>query len=181
MKKRWSVLVGILFLSAVPLLEGYARRISSESRELPVEAANASSPTPSGIFVSFKLETGLIQGWLTRERWVSSYDIVQQGQTFTLAAKTQVRALDANGQLVTVKASSTWVPIDPGMITVSPGKSGEVRITIQHAGVSRLEVVSEEETLWLYIRATSLDEDTTRVEIFPLCGGHYHEESNDDT
>ena len=168
-RKIWVVLLGILLLGEVVLVGSYARR-TFESRDLPAQDVKASSADHADILVSFKLEPGLTQDWLHGKRWVSSYDTVQEGHTFTVEAKAQVLALDANGHLV--KASSKWVPLDPDMVTVSSGNADEVRITIQHAGASRLEVISQEEALWLYIRATYLDDNTMRVEIFSLCGGH---------
>ena len=171
MEKRWIFLLGFLLLSAT-LMGSCAP--TSENEEL-TDNASILSPASTEIIVSFKTEWNLAQRWVSP----STYDIVHEGHTLTVEAKAQVLALDAEGHLL--KVMPEWISEDPDMVVVSPGKSDRVKITVQRAGDSRLQVNSGGESLLLHIRATYQDGNSMRVEIFQLCGGHHHEEPNNDT
>lgn len=131
---------------AEPAPPGAAAPVKPDSRG----AAGQVAPPISDITVSFKLDPRLTKGLYMGERWVSppTYTGGQQGNEFTVEARAHGRA---KGGLVDI--SPRWIPSDPDMVAVSPGRGRDVKITVQRAGESTLEVASQEVSKKLSIKA----------------------------
>ena len=108
--------------------------------------------TAATIAVFYRLDPWLLAGTYTQGIWVSPPILgptTQNGNTFTV--ETRAQGLDAQGQPMDI--SFQWIPSDPEMVTVSPGQSNNVKITVQRAGESSLRVTSEAVSKELFIKA----------------------------
>jgi hypothetical protein len=107
------------------------------------------------IEVSFKLDPRLTRSLYMGDRWVSppTYSGVQPGTAFTVEARAQGR-----GRGEPIAIAPQWMPSDPEMVTVSPGRGGQVTITVQRSGESTLAVVAHGMTRDLRIKATTVHE-----------------------
>lgn len=117
----------------------------------------------TGIKVSFKLDPRLTRGMYMGDRWVSPpvyTSTVHEGKELTVEARAE--GLDAGGRQV--KISPTWTPADPDMVTVTLGQGNDVKITVQRAGQSSLEVASPGYSKKLAIKAIYKN-NTVQVEI----------------
>lgn len=128
-----------------PGTAGAVKPVSGE-RVAPRDAAN------DEIEVFFKLDPRLTRGLYMGDRWVSPPTYMgapQPGNEFTVEAK-------AHGLShgVPVEISPQWVPSDPDMVTVSPGRGPEVKITVRRAGQSTLGVAAPGFFKTLVIKAT---------------------------
>jgi hypothetical protein len=74
----------------------------------------------------------------------------------------KVEGVAQNG--ASVRASVEWTPADREMITVAPAENNQVKITVHHAGESKLTVASNGVTKQLLVKARSVG-DATQVEI----------------
>jgi hypothetical protein len=118
------------------------------------------------IRVSYRLDPWLISGNYGGGFWVSPPvlgPVVQSGNVFVL----EVRA-DGLNDGIPVSVSPTWVPADPGMVTVTPSHAHQVTITVRHAGQSDLHVVSQGVRTTLAITAEDYQGSALRVVISRL-------------
>ena len=125
-------------------------------------APQSVSTAPTGIEITFKLDTRLTRGMYMGDRWVSPPTFIQvgTGKEVTVVARTQ--GLDAAGRKVNVVPE--WIPEDSEMVTVNPGPGSEVRITVRREGQSRLKVVAPGVSEQLDIKASVMG-DNLQVEI----------------
>lgn len=119
----------------------------------------------AGINVSFKLDPRLTRGLYMGERWVSppTYTNTNSPDGKTLTVEARARGLDGKGQATNI--SPSWIPADPGMVTVAPGQGSEVKITVQHPGTSKLKVSSAGMSKELLITAKHEGGKPIQVEI----------------
>lgn len=94
---------------------------------------NTPADAPARLIVWFKLDPRLATGVYGGERWVAppSYTQVGQGTTCTIEAK----ALDLD--------NAKWTATDPAMVSITPGKGGNMKIVVQRAGESRIHINSQ--------------------------------------
>jgi VCBS repeat-containing protein len=71
--------------------------------------------------------------------------------------------IDSAGRVVGIEAE--WIPAETKLVTVSPGKSHQVTITIQGAGETSLFVKTSQRSKTLYIKATVQNDGIQMVEI----------------
>jgi len=119
-----------------------------------------------GIRVFYRLDPWLISGTYGGGIWVSPPVLgptTQSGALFTL--ETRAHGLGAQGQLVAINPQ--WIASDPGMVAVSPVQGNEVKITVQQAGQSSLDVTYQGVTQELLIKAT-FQGDALLVEIHQI-------------
>jgi hypothetical protein len=99
----------------------------------------------TSIEVFFKLDPRDAKGGSLslEEHWVPPPIALALGAQDGTAATLQVRAyaLDSAGQFVEI--GPEWLPADPQMVAVSPGRGTEVAVTVRVGGKSDLRVVSE--------------------------------------
>lgn len=140
--------------SAVNMLQRELKRKQMAPRSV--------STAPTGIEISFKLDTRLTRGMYMGDRWVSppTFSQVGTGNAVTVVARTQ--GMDATGRKVNVIPE--WIPDDPGMVTVNSGPGNEVRITVRREGQSRLKVVAPGVSEQLDVKAAVMG-DSLQVEI----------------
>jgi len=115
------------------------------------------------IRISFKLDPRLSGSTYGGERWIVATpftSVAQVGTKATVEAK--VEGVAQNG--APVRASVEWTPADPEMITVASGENSQVKITVHHAGESKLTVASNGVTKQLLVKAKSVG-NATQVEI----------------
>jgi FKBP-type peptidyl-prolyl cis-trans isomerase FklB len=125
-------------------------------------AANAGVPL-SDIRISFKVDPRLSGGTYGGERWIASSpfnSLAQVGTQATVEAK--VDGVAKSG--APVRATVEWKPADPEMITVAPGENSQVRITVHHAGESKVTVASNGISKQLIVKAKYTG-NATQVEI----------------
>lgn len=116
------------------------------------EAAARPAALPlADIEVSFQLDPRLTRGLYMGERWVSPPTYVGAAGQDTVKARAE--GFDARGK--PVGTSPEWIPADPEMVAVSPGKGKEVRITVRRAGQSTLNVTSPGFSKELIVKATT--------------------------
>jgi len=115
------------------------------------------------IQVSFKLDPRLLGPTYGGERWVSpaTYGpILSAGKTYTM--EVQAVAFDRNGRSLTTNIE--WTPDNPEMINISPNQGGQVTITIQNAGQSRIQITAQDFSKTLLVKAEYVN-NAVRVEI----------------
>ena len=135
-------------------------RPALEARELGTpqqESAAGARPTRAlaAINVSFKLDPRLTQSLYMGDRWVSppTYTRVGEGTSVTVPARAQ--GVDNRGILMAVQPE--WRSTDPEMVVIAPTQGREVSITVQRAGSSRIQVVSQGVSKELSINAVMRD------------------------
>jgi Domain amino terminal to FKBP-type peptidyl-prolyl isomerase len=122
---------------------------------LPLLAAGQTLPQIKStdlksITISFKFDPGATYGGV---RWVSPpFTTGMQVGQVTVDAKAQ--GLDSNGKLVAIKTE--WTPSDPEMVSVTPVRDDEFRITVKHAGEGKLRVSAQQTSRELLITAKPL-------------------------
>jgi FKBP-type peptidyl-prolyl cis-trans isomerase len=125
-------------------------------------AANAGVPL-SDIRISFKVDPRLSGGTYGGERWIASSpfnSLAQVGTQATVEAK--VDGVAKNG--ASVRTAAEWKPADPEMVTVAPGENSQVKITVHHAGESKVTVASNGVSKQLIVKAKYTG-NATQVEI----------------
>ncbi len=108
-----------------------------------------------GIRISYRLDPWLISGNYAGGLWVSPPvfgPVTQGGTTFALVAR--AHSLDAQGQASEVAAA--WKPADADMVSIAPGQSGEVTITVRRPGQTTVEVSDGGSARVLAVKATAL-------------------------
>jgi hypothetical protein len=101
------------------------------------EAAPAIA-SPVTITFSFKLDPRVLGPTYGGERWVSPRTFTGATAQDTVEARAQ--AVDARGRRLAVVPA--WTPSDPEMMTVSPARGEQVRITVKRPGESSLVVTA---------------------------------------
>ncbi len=76
------------------------------------------------------------------DRWVSPPTYTSAAHTGTdVAIEARALARDSSGRTVR-GVTPIWTPADPGMVSVSPGERGAVRITVKRTGRTDVTVTS---------------------------------------
>ena len=112
----------------------------------------AQMPAPSAvkqIQLSFKRDPRLVDPTRGLGPWVSGSGY--GGATGQDTVEVRAEGVDAAGK--PAKISPQWVPSDPGMVTVSPRESDDVKITVHKAGESKLKITYQGWSKELEIRA----------------------------
>jgi FKBP-type peptidyl-prolyl cis-trans isomerase FklB len=126
--------------------------------------AAAPAVVPLGdIRVSFKLDPLLSGATYGGEHWIASPTFtsgMQVGKEATVEAKAEGIA----GSGAPVAATMEWNPADAGMVTVVPGESNQVKITVHRAGQSKVTVSSNGVAKQLLIKAKYVG-NATQLEI----------------
>jgi hypothetical protein len=112
-------------------------RTAGPAKPDPGEGAAPRVATISDLAVSFKLDPRLTRSLYMGDRWVSppTYMGAQEGNAFTVEAR--VHGLN-NGERMSI--SPQWLPSDPEMVAVSPGRGSEVTISVRRAGESTVNI-----------------------------------------
>ena len=128
------------------------------------EPAEVASSVPlSDIRISFKLDPRLSGPTYGGERWIASSpftSLAQLGTQATVEAK--VDTLAKNG--APIRTAVEWTPADPEMITVAQTENSQVKITVHHAGESKVMVASNGISKQLLVKATHVG-NSTQIEI----------------
>jgi len=139
----------------------------SEPGILQQQAAEPSAPNSavplSDIRVSFKLDPRLSGATYGGERWIVSSPFTSLAQVGTQAT-VEVKANGVAKNGAPVRAAVEWTPADPEMISVAPGENSQVKITVHHAGESKLTVASNGVSKQLLVKAKHVG-NATQVEI----------------
>jgi FKBP-type peptidyl-prolyl cis-trans isomerase FklB len=125
-------------------------------------AANAGAPL-SDIRISFKLDPRLSGATYGGERWIASSPFTSLAQVGTQAT-VEVKADGVAQNGAPVRAAVEWKPADPEMVTVAPGENSQVKITVHHAGESKVTVASNGVSKQLIVKAKYTG-NATQVEI----------------
>jgi FKBP-type peptidyl-prolyl cis-trans isomerase FklB len=126
----------------------------------PVADPSAAAKTDKGVVpaveleemhLSFKLDSRLTKGLYMGDRWVSPavYTGVGDGNSLIV----DVRANGFDSKKTQIEISPTWIPSDPGMLTVSPSQGSEVKIIVKRAGETSLQVTAPGVSRVLIIKA----------------------------
>ena len=139
----------------------------SEPGIVQQQAAEPSAPNSavplSDIRVSFKLDPRLSGATYGGERWIVSSPFTSLAQVGTQAT-VEVKANGVAKNGAPVRAAVEWTPADPEMISVAPGENSQVKITVHHAGESKLTVASNGVSKQLLVKAKHVG-NATQVEI----------------
>jgi FKBP-type peptidyl-prolyl cis-trans isomerase FklB len=128
------------------------------------EPSAATSAAPlSDIRVSFKLDPRLSGATYGGERWIATSPFTSLAQVGTQAT-VEVKADGVAQNGAPVRTAVEWTPTDPGMISVVPGENSQVKITVHHAGESKLTVASDGVSKQLLVKAKYVG-NATQVEI----------------
>ena len=133
--------------------------------------AHVASPDASSlkaITVSFKLDPRLSDPTRGGERWVSPPTYSGANAQDTVEARAQ--GIDAKGR--PVRINPRWTPSDPEMVTVSPSEGDAVKIKVNRAGQSSLQVtaqgVSKELSIKAAYRGTFIQVEIAQAPSLPL-------------
>jgi hypothetical protein len=132
--------------AAVNLLQSELKR----KRTAPQAAATALTD----IRVSFKLDPRVTRGVYMGDRWISPPTYIRVGlpDAKELTVEARAQGLDAGGRPMAI--TPEWIPADSDMVVVSPRQGNEVKITVQRAGQTSLNVTSHGVSKTLSIKAT---------------------------
>jgi hypothetical protein len=126
-------------------------------------AAEKAAPAAAAIQLSFKLDPRLAGPTYGGERWVTPP--VYQGAGGQDTVVVRASAVDARGS--PVKAGLDWTPSDPQLVTVTPARGEQVKVTVKRPGQSALTVKSGEATRKLTIQASQAKNGLWQVTITP--------------
>jgi FKBP-type peptidyl-prolyl cis-trans isomerase FklB len=133
-------------------------------QQLAADPTPANSTAPLGdLRISFKLDPRLSGPTYGGDHWIVSSpftSVAQVGTQATVEAK--VDGVAKNG--APVRAAAEWTPADPEMITVAPAENSQVKITVHHAGESKVTVASNGVSKQLLVKAKRVG-NATQVEI----------------
>jgi FKBP-type peptidyl-prolyl cis-trans isomerase FklB len=128
------------------------------------EPAIAKTAVPlEDIRISFKLDPRLSGATYGGERWIASTPFTSLAQLGTQAT-VEVKADGVAQNGAPVRAAVEWTPADPGMISVVAGENSQVKITVHHAGESKVTVASNGVSKQLIVKAKYTG-NATQVEI----------------
>jgi FKBP-type peptidyl-prolyl cis-trans isomerase len=130
----------------------------------------ASEPVPvdsaipvSDLRISFKLDPRLSGPTYGGERWIASSPFTSLAQVGTQASvDAKADGVAKNG--APLRTAVQWTPSDPEMITVAAAEDTQVKITVHHAGESKLIVASNGISKELRVKAKYVG-NTTQIEI----------------
>jgi FKBP-type peptidyl-prolyl cis-trans isomerase FklB len=133
-------------------------------QQLAADPVPANSTAPLGdLRISFKLDPRLSGATYGGERWIASTPFTSLAQVGTQAT-VEVKADGVAKNGAPVRAAVEWRPADPEMITVAPGENSQARITVHHAGESKVTVASNGVSKQLLVKAKYVG-NATQVEI----------------
>ena len=148
---RTAIVAAVVILSIL----GAGPASSRTAGEKPAVAA------PAGrIEVTFKLDPRLSGPTYGGERWISPK--TYSGITAQDAVEARAFRVDAKGRSKKIDAS--WSPSDPGMVTVSPPRGEQVRISATRAGQSTVTVTHGGASKQLTVKAFETN-GVLRIEI----------------
>ena len=128
------------------------------------EPAIAKTTLPlEDIRISFKLDPRLSGATYGGERWIASSPFTSLAQVGTQAT-VEAKADGVAKSGAPVHATVEWKPADPEMITVASGENSQVKITVHHAGESKLTVAANGVSKQLLVKAKYVG-NATQVEI----------------
>ena len=148
-KRTIVVVVAGVCLTAASAVGVYAsalgRSQDSTGKDPSVPVASGVDATPKapagptaagrgGITLSFRLDPRLTKGLYMGDRWVSPPTY----QTALGTVEARAHFLDTRGRRADI--SGTWMPAAPDMVSVSPNRGHEVKITVHREGQSSLKV-----------------------------------------
>jgi len=113
------------------------------------EKATQTAASPTTIAVSFKLDPRLSGPTYGGERWVSPPTYTGAAAQDTVEAR--AFAVDAQGR--STKVHAAWSASDPELVTVSPPRGEQVKITAKRAGQSSVTVTSGGASTKLIVKA----------------------------
>ncbi len=121
-KRIWLLIVAALLLIIVPA------------------CAKASQP-PTGpaitdIHLSYKRDARVVDPYRGIGPWAPGPNFA--GATAQDTVEVQAEGVDAAGK--PVKINPEWIPSDPKMVTVSPSRGDDIKITVHRAGESKLKI-----------------------------------------
>jgi len=122
------------------------------------EGAGTSQAGPAviaDIQVFFKMDPRLSGPTYGGEHWFSQptfTSAAQEGPVGTVDVK--VQGIDARGKPLGIVPE--WTALDPDMVTVTPGKTGQFRITVKRTGESKLRISSQGVSKELVVKAKSV-------------------------
>ena len=130
----------------------------------------ASEPVPvdsaipvSDLRISFKLDPRLSGPTYGGERWIASSPFTSLAQVGTQASvDAKADGVAKNG--APLRTAVQWTPSDPEMITVAAAEDTQVKITVHHAGESKLIVASNGISKELRVKAKYVG-NATQIEI----------------
>jgi hypothetical protein len=93
--------------------------------------------------------------------WVSPPTYI--GATAQDTIEARAVAVDASGTLTNV--SPDWIPSDPDMVAVTPGRGTQVTISVKRAGESLLSVIAPEASKELRVQASAVGGAVAQVTI----------------
>ncbi len=124
--------------------------LSTLANPVPSLAGDEKTGTAAtAIQLSFKLDPRIAGPTYGGERWVSPP--TYQGASAQSTVEAKASAFDAKGR--PTKVSIDWKPSDPEMVTVSPSRGEQVKITVKRAGESSLTLTSGEVSRKLAVKA----------------------------
>jgi hypothetical protein len=117
----------------------------------------------SDLRISFKLDPRLSGPTYGGERWIASSPFTSLAQVGTQASvDAKADGVAKNG--APLRTAVQWTPSDPEMITVAAAEDTQVKITVHHAGESKLIVASNGISKELRVKAKYVG-NTTQIEI----------------
>ncbi len=147
-------------------LWSFAGDAQAAEKQKGPEVKAAPVATVTDIRLSFKVDPRLIDSTYGGERWVSSPTYMGANAQDTVEA--QAQGVDGKG--TPTKISPQWIPSAPEMVTVSPSQGDRVKITVHHAGESKLKVAAQGFSKELVVKAKYLGK-FIQVEITQLGAG----------
>lgn len=156
MERCWITVIGITLITGGSALAQDAAIHDNEAARVPEsnDMAGRMIGDLKDIQTSFKLDTRLTKSLYMGERWVSppTYSGArQQGNAYIVEAR--AHGIDAMGRRFAI--SPDWIPSDPEMVSLSPAEDKTVKIRVQRAGESTLNVTAHGLSRELLIKATS--------------------------
>lgn len=128
---------------------------------LVLSAGDVPAAPLTDIKVSFKLDSRLTRGLYMGDLWVSPPTYIGASGQDTIEAR--ALGIDDKGRPVNIRPE--WIPMDTGMVTVTPVRGNEVKITVRRAGESSLKVAAPGFSRELSIKATSSTGSSIQVAI----------------
>lgn len=138
--RRNPMRIAVALLVALSALAGPSRSLAGEEKAPPAAAK---------ILVAFKLDPRLLGPTYGGERWVSPPTYSGAAAQDTVEARAS--AVDTGGKVV--KVSPEWTASDPEMVTVSPPRGEQVKISVKRAGESSVTVRSGGASRKLVVKA----------------------------
>jgi hypothetical protein len=117
--------------------------------------------------VTFRLDPRLTRSLYMGDRWVSPATYTRVGETTGVEIEVRVDGLLPGGG--TIAVSPEWTISEPSMLTVTPGRAGEAKITVLRGGQCSVKLsahgLTRELSVTATAQATSLRVDITQREV----------------